>query len=184
MIGRVVITEPKKYLSHIKEFCHIAYQESGDENMSLNIDEDSSSLLKHIHYDTVPMITAVLQDEKIISLSGVQKYSNDVCILGKRFYTLKDHRKSPMGKPNNFFQDYMYEPQLTWSVNYGFKIALITFNEHNKKLIPFLEREQKKGRSFQSFKRLDKKLTINNTEQYVFYKKLDENYDVENITIR
>ena len=61
---------------------------------------------------------------------------------------------------------------------------MITFNEHNKKLIPVLEREQKKGRSFQSFKKLDKKLIINNTEQYVFYKKLDENYDVENITIR
>ena len=69
-----------------------------------------------------------------------------------------------MGKPNNFFQDYMYEPQLTWSINYGFKVALITFNKHNKKLIPVLEREQRKGRSFQSFKKYDKMININNTE--------------------
>ena len=89
-----------------------------------------------------------------------------------------------MGKPNNFFQEFMYEPQLTWAVNYNFKIALITFNEHNKRLIPVLEREQKKGRSFKGFKKLSKTLNINKTEQYVFYKKLDENYDVENITIR
>ena len=42
----------------------------------------------------------------------------------------------------------------------------------------------KKGRSFKGFKKLSKTLNINKTEQYVFYKKLDENYDVENITIR
>ena len=184
MIGRLILTKPIEYIYEITEFCKKAYDESNDENMSLRDDLNSSSLLKHIKYNTIPMITAVLHNENIVSLSGVQRYSDSVGILGKRFYTLKDYRKSPMGKPNNFFQDYMYEPQLTWSIDNNLKIVLITFNKHNKKLIPVLEREQKKGRSFQSFKKLDKKLIINNTEQYVFYKKLDENYDVENITIR
>ncbi len=184
MISRIIATNPYDYIQEIKDFCKIAYEESNDENMSLDDGNNTPSLLKHLRLKTIPMITMVLYDKNIISLSGVQKYNEDVCILGKRFYTLKEYRKSPMGKPNNFFQDYMYKPQLTWAVDNNFKVALITFNEHNKKLIPVLEREQKKGRSFQSFKKLDKKLIINKTEQYVFYNKLDINYDVENITIR
>ena len=72
--------------------------------MSLRDDLNSSSLLKHIKYNTIPMITAVLHNENIVSLSGVQRYNDSVGILGKRFYTLKDYRKSPMGKPNNFFK--------------------------------------------------------------------------------
>tara|TARA_Y100001972_G_scaffold5521_1_gene5925 strand:+ start:507 stop:1061 length:555 start_codon:yes stop_codon:yes gene_type:complete len=184
MISRIIATNPYDYIQEIKDFCKIAYEESNDENMSLDDGNNTPSLLKHLRLKTIPMITMVLYDKNIISLSGVQKYNEDVCILGKRFYTLKEYRKSPMGKPNNFFQDYMYKPQLSWAVDNNFKVALITFNEHNKKLIPVLEREQKKGRSFQSFKKLDKKLIINKTEQYVFYNKLDINYDVENITIR
>ena len=184
VIGRIVATNALEYYNEIEEFCKNAYAESKDENYAPKDEGSTSSLLKHIKTGSIPMVVMVCHDSDIISLSGVQKYSDDVCILGKRFYTLKEYRKSPMGKPNNFFQDYMYEPQLTWSVNYGFKIALITFNEHNKRLIPVLEREQRKGRSFQSFKKLDKTLEINNKQQYVFYKKLDENYDVENITIR
>ena len=184
MISRIIATNPYDYIQEIKDFCKIAYEESNDENMSLDDGNNTPSLLKHLRLKTIPMVTMVLYDKNIISLSGVQKYNEDVCILGKRFYTLKEYRKSPMGKPNNFFQDYMYKPQLTWAVDNNFKVALITFNEHNKKLIPVLEREQKKGRSFQSFKKLDKKLIINKTEQYVFYNKLDINYDVENITIR
>tara|TARA_Y100001938_G_C7846357_1_gene308613 strand:+ start:36 stop:590 length:555 start_codon:yes stop_codon:yes gene_type:complete len=184
MISRIIATNPYDYIQEIKDFCKIAYEESNDENMSLDDGNNTPSLLKHLRLKTIPMVTMVLYDKNIISLSGVQKYNEDVCILGKRFYTLKEYRKSPMGKPNNFFQDYMYKPQLSWAVDNKFKVALITFNEHNKKLIPVLEREQKKGRSFQSFKKLDKKLIINKTEQYVFYNKLDINYDVENITIR
>ena len=184
MISRIIATNPYDYIQEIKDFCKIAYEESNDENMSLDDGNNTPSLLKHLRLKTIPMVTMVLYDKNIISLSGVQKYNEDVCILGKRFYTLKEYRKSPMGKPNNFFQDYMYKPQLSWAVDNNFKVALITFNEHNKKLIPVLEREQKKGRSFQSFKKLDKKLIINKTEQYVFYNKLDINYDVENITIR
>ena len=184
MISRIIATNPYDYIQEIKDFCKIAYEESNDENMSLDDGNNTPSLLKHLRLKTIPMLTMVLYDKNIISLSGVQKYNEDVCILGKRFYTLKEYRKSPMGKPNNFFQDYMYKPQLSWAVDNNFKVALITFNEHNKKLIPVLEREQKKGRSFQSFKKLDKKLIINKTEQYVFYNKLDINYDVENITIR
>ena len=184
MISRIIATNPYDYIKEIKDFCKIAYEESNDENMSLDDGNNTPSLLKHLRLKTIPMVTMVLYDKNIISLSGVQKYNEDVCILGKRFYTLKEYRKSPMGKPNNFFQDYMYKPQLSWAVDNNFKVALITFNEHNKKLIPVLEREQKKGRSFQSFKKLDKKLIINKTEQYVFYNKLDINYDVENITIR
>jgi len=184
MIGRLILTKPKEYIYEITEFCKKAYDESGDENMLLRDDLNSSSLLKHIKHNTIPMITAVLHNENIISLSGVQKYNKNVCILGKRFYTLKKYRKSPMGKPNNFFQDYMYEPQLTWSINYGFKVALITFNKHNEKLIPVLEREQRKGRSFQSFKKYDKMININNTEQHVFYKKLDENFNMSELNVR
>ena len=184
MIGRIVATNPIEHLEEITKFCEIAYKESDDKNMSLDTGIYSSSLLKHIKQNTIPMITIVMHDENIISLSGVQKYNENVCILGKRFYTLKKYRKSPMGKPNNFFQDYMYEPQLTWSINYGFKVALITFNKHNKKLIPVLEREQRKGRSFQSFKKYDKMININNTEQYVFYKKLDENFNMSELNVR
>ncbi len=184
MIGRIVATNPNDYLQDIKEFCSIAYNESNDENMSLDDGNNTPSLLKHIRLKTIPMITMVLHDEKVISLSGVQKYNEDVCILGKRFYTLKEYRKSPMGKPNNFFQDYMYKPQLSWAVENNFKAALLTFNEHNKKLIPVLEREQRKGRSFVSFKKYDKMMTINKTEQYVFYKKLDENFNMSDIDVR
>ena len=108
VIGRLVLTKPKDYIYEIEEFCKKAYEESNDENMSVNYDNNSSSLMRHVKNGSIPMITAVLHNENIISLSGVQKYSDDVCILGKRFYTLKKYRKSPMGKPNNFFQDFMY----------------------------------------------------------------------------
>ena len=174
VIGRIVATNALEYYNEIEEFCKNAYAESKDDNYAPKDEGSTSSLLKHIKTGSIPMVVMVCHDSDIISLSGVQKYSD----------TLKEYIKSHMCKPNNFFQDYMYETQLTWSVNYGFKIALITFNEHNKRLIPVLEREQRKGRSFQSFKKLDKTLEINNKQQYVFYKKLDENYDVENITIR
>ena len=122
MIGRLILTKPKEYIYEITEFCKKAYDESGDENMSLRDDLNSSSLLKHIKHNTIPMITAVLHNENIVSLSGVQRYSNSVGILGKRFYTLKDYRKSPMGKPNNFFQDFYY--LIFWKQDYNFQKQL------------------------------------------------------------
>jgi hypothetical protein len=75
----------------------------------------------------------------------------------------------------------MYQPQLQWASDNKFKVLLITFNEHNKRLIPVLQREQKKGRSFESFKKLSKKLFINSTDQHVLYKILDPNCDIEKI---
>jgi len=181
MMNTLIITSPGSQIEIIQNFCKQAFEESADENMSLRDDKDSPSLLKHIKYNTIPMITAVTNGKEIISLSGVQKLNSDVGILGKRFYTLKKFRRSPMGKPNNFFQDYMYQPQLQWASDNKFKVLLITFNEHNKRLIPVLQREQKKGRSFESFRKLSKKLFINSTDQHVLYKILDTNYDIEKI---
>ena len=48
----------------------------------------------------------------------------------------------------------MYEPQLKWSIDNNLKIVLITFNKHNKKLIPVLEREQKKAGHFNRLKNM------------------------------
>ena len=173
--------KPSDFINEITEFCKTAYNESGDKNFEVKSD-GTSSLLKHIKQNTIPMITMVFKKDKIISLSGVQKYGA-VCLLAKRFYTLKKYSKSSMGKPNNFFWDYMYSPQLQWAVNNNYKAVMITFNEDKKRLIPVLEREQAKGRSFVSFIKHDKLLNINNTKQYVFYQKINENFNISDLDV-
>ncbi len=174
--------KPSDFIDEITEFCKTAYNESGDENFELKFDKDTSSLLAHIKRKTIPVITMVFKKGKIISLSGVQRYGA-VCLLAKRFYILKKYSKSSMGKPNNFFWDYMYNSQLQWAVENNYKAVMITFNEDKKRLIPILEREQAKGRSFVSFIKHDKILNINNYKQYVFYKKIDENFNMSDLNV-
>ena len=48
VIGRLVLTKPKDYIYEIEEFCKKAYEESNDENMSVNYDNNSSSLMRHV----------------------------------------------------------------------------------------------------------------------------------------
>ena len=71
-----VTTNPSEYLDEITEFCKIAYNESGDKNFELKSD-GTSSLLRHITENSIPMITMVLEDKKIISpCVKICKYDN------------------------------------------------------------------------------------------------------------
>ena len=108
---------------------------------------------------------------------------SSIAVILRDGVILKKYSKSSMGKPNNFFWDYMYNSQLQWAVENNYKAVMITFNEDKKRLIPILEREQAKGRSFVSFIKHDKILNINNYKQYVFYKKIDENFNMSDLNV-
>ena len=119
-------------------------------------------------------------DDNILAVSGVNisEFDNNVALGGVRTWLNKDMRgQFVVGR-------YLLPIQLKWATEVGCKIVALTFNDYNKRLIPYFARSgfgiQKKRNPNSMFYNgqhiLDFPVTINYTKQWVIYHKIDETY--------
>lgn len=129
-------------------------------------------------------------DNKVVGISGVNisDFDINVALGGVRTWLNKDLRgQFIMGR-------HVLPIQLKWAMEARCKTIALTFNDYNKRLIPYFARSgfgiQKKRNPDSMFYNgqyiLDFPVTINYIKQWVIYHKIDESYvpDWESIKYR
>lgn len=119
-------------------------------------------------------------DNEIIAVSGVyvSSFDSNVAIGGVRSWVNKRYRgRFVIGR-------YLLPLQLKWARDNGLKTIALTFNEYNKRLLPYFKRSGlgiKKNRNpnslfYTGLYEVDFPCNIQNTKQWVIYSKIDETY--------
>jgi len=174
----------------ILEYCRNAFEEKSEPshvNMWHEDWENVNSTLPYLLYNSSRFSDGngdifVLFDnnDNILAVSGVNisEFDNNVALGGVRTWLNKDMRgQFVIGR-------YLLPIQLKWATEVGCKTVALTFNDYNKRLIPYFARSgfgiQKKrnpGSMFYNGQHiLDFPVTINYTKQWVVYHKIDETY--------
>lgn len=120
-------------------------------------------------------------NEEIIAASGVyvSEFDKNVAIGGVRSWVNKKYRgKFIIGR-------HLLPLQLFWAKEKKLKTIALTFNEYNKRLLPYFRRSGfgiKKNRNVNSLfynglHEVSHPLTIQHTKQWAIYHKIDETYD-------
>jgi hypothetical protein len=172
------------------DYCYNAYHEK-DEPSHVNMWDDdweqNPATLPYLVYHSNRFkkdngdVFALLKGEEIIALSGVNKSDFDplVALGGVRTWVTKPYRgKFLVGR-------HLCPLQLAWAKDRNYKTLCLTFNEYNKRLIPYFKRSglgiQKKRNPNSLFYNgqfhVDFACNINLTKQYVIYHKIDESYE-------
>ena len=125
----------------------------------------------------------VLLDEQnnICALSGVNisDFDKNVALGGVRTWLNKDLRgKFVIGR-------YLLPVQLKWAKDKNLKTIALTFNDYNKRLLPYFKRsgfgiEKKRNPDSMFYNgqyHIDFPVLINYTKQWVIYHKIDETYE-------
>jgi hypothetical protein len=125
----------------------------------------------------------VLFDEQnnIRALSGVNisDFDKNVALGGVRTWLDKDLRgKFVIGR-------YILPVQLKWAKDKNLKTIALTFNDYNKRLLPYLKRsgfgiEKKRNPDSMFYNgqyHVDFSVLINYTKQWAIYHKIDETYE-------
>ena len=118
--------------------------------------------------------------DNIVAMSGVNisSFDNKVALGGVRTWLNKDQRgKFVVGR-------YLLPVQLRWAIDHGMKTIALTFNDYNKRLIPYFKRtgfgiEKKRNPNSMFYNgqfHVDFPVNINYTKQWVIYHKIDESY--------
>jgi len=181
----------------ILKFCFDAFQEK-DEPSHINMWDDdwgnNPSTLPYLIYHSNRFkqdngdVFALLKFGEMIAISGVNKSDFDpyVALGGVRTWVNKSYRgQFLVGR-------HLCPLQLAWAKQRNYKTLCLTFNEYNKRLIPYFKRSglgiQKKRNVNSLFYNgqfhVDYPLKINNTKQYVVYHKIDESYEPDWNSIR
>lgn len=182
---------------HILEYCREAYSnmaEPSHENMWNEDWVNKNNTLPYLIYksdrfknDNGDMFL-LLSNNRIIGNSGVNisTFDSNVAIGGVRTWLNSEFKGGVV------IGRYVLTEQLKWCKNKGIKIIALTFNDYNKRLIPYFTRVglgiQKKRTPDSLFYNgqyiVDFPVLINNTKQWVIYHKLDENYEPDWESIR
>jgi hypothetical protein len=144
-----------------------------------------SDRFKHNNGD---MFVLLDDDNNIIALSGVNisEFDSNVALGGVRTWLNKDMRgKFVIGRN-------LLPIQLKWAKEHKMKIIALTFNDYNKRLIPYFKRSGfgiEKKRDIDSMfyngqHHVDFPVTINYTKQWIIYHKIDESYEPDWKSIR
>lgn len=184
----ISITENfKNYFDDIYKLCETAQNdkiESIRQNMAVkHWAKNPHCLLYRIYIekkfsDNNGILTCVYDDNKIISISGAERSDfENICIWGKRLYTLPNYR-------NKNIHRLLLKPQYDWSMKNNFKVALGTWNEDHYSLYRFEKNKIKNRKSYDALPELDisnaiaypSKLLICNTPQWVIMYYLDNKY--------
>lgn len=172
-------------------FCKEAAQESDEPahgNMySEDWEENNKTLPYHIYVSNRfrkngNFFIGLIGDE-IIAVSGVYVSNFDPCVAigGVRSWVNRRYRgRFIIGK-------HLLPLQLKWARDNGLKIIALTFNEYNKRLLPYFKRSGlgiKKNRNpnslfYTGLHEVDFPCDIQNTKQWVIYSKIDETYTPE-----
>ena len=134
------------------------------------------------------MLLLLDENDNILGTSGanVSDFDKNVVLGGVRTWLNKELRgQFMMGR-------HVLPHQLSWASSLGFKTLALTFNDYNKRLLPYfarsglgIEKKRKPGSLFYNGQHiLDFPVTINYTKQWVVYHKIDELYQPDWESIR
>jgi hypothetical protein len=181
------------YLTHkdkILDYCKQAFSEKeqpGHVNMWHDDWRGQSATLPYLIYcsdrfsnNKGQMFLLFDSNDNIVGTSGVNvsEFDKNVALGGVRTWLNKDLRgQFVMGR-------YVLPHQLSWVTGLSLKTLALTFNDYNKRLIPYftrsgfgIQKKRKPGSLFYNGQHtLDFPVTINYTKQWVIYHKIDENY--------
>jgi hypothetical protein len=187
------IFENDYYINHkieILDFCKQAFEEKSEPshvNMWDDDWENNPATLPYLLYESNRFINnngdmfLILDDNnEILAMSGVNisDFDPNVALGGVRTWLNKDMRgKFVIGR-------YLLPMQLKWAKDHNLKIIALTFNDYNKRLIPYFKRsgfgiEKKRNPDSMFYNgqfHIDFPVTINHTKQWVLYHKIDEQY--------
>jgi hypothetical protein len=182
----------------ILNYCRSAFLEKDEPshvNMySTNWENDVASLPFLIYCSTRfkngngEMFALLDQDNNICALSGVNisDFDHNLGLAGVRTWLNKELRgKFIIGR-------HLLPEHLAWAKNQGLKTLALTFNDYNKRLLPYFKRTGAgivKNRNPNSMFyngqfHVDFPVTINYTKQWVIYHKIDEQYNPDWESIR
>jgi len=187
------IFENNYHLTHkddILNYCKLAFNEKSEPshvNMYSDDWETNVATFPYLIYksnrftnNNGDMFVLFDDDENIIALSGVNvsDFDNKVALGGVRTWLNKDQRgKFVIGRN-------LLPVQLKWAIDHGMKTIALTFNDYNKRLLPYFKRagfgiEKKRYINSMFYNgqfHVDFPVKINYTKQWVIYHKIDESY--------
>jgi len=167
-----IMYNPVDNIKEIKDFCYTAIsQDRTKKHIKRNMDPtgiSNSSLIYRIlktdkYKNNRGIITPVYYNGKIVSISGSEIYNDDIIIMGKRYFTLREHRHKQL------FLRYMILNQWIWVdfVKKQHSLIITTINEEDKGILRLWKKE--KVRKFLyplKYKVNDNKSFIEGVEQY------------------
>lgn len=175
----------------ILEYCKNAYEEKTEpshKNMYDNDWKNSEAVFPYLIYcsdrfknENGDMFVLLDEQNNICALSGVNisDFDKNVALGGVRTWLNKDLRgKFVIGR-------YLLPVQLKWAKDKNLKTIALTFNDYNKRLLPYFKRsgfgiEKKRNPDSMFYNgqyHIDFPVLINYTKQWVIYHKIDETYE-------
>lgn len=132
-------------------------------------------------------LNVLFNNDDVIAVSGVYMsgFSEYISIAGVRTYIDAKHRHNT----RSIIRQLLHRHK-NWSIDRNCKIVMVTFNEHNKKLINLFKRcgisdslldiPRNDNHMFnKEIYEVEFPCNIQHTKQYIFYEKLDENFSFD-----
>lgn len=174
----------------ILTYCKMAFEEKAEPshaNMYADDWENNNAVFPYLIYksdrfkDNKGDMFVLLDGDNIVALSGVNisDFDSNVALGGVRTWLNKELRgKFVIGRN-------ILPIQLKWAKEHGMKTIALTFNDYNKRLIPYFKRsgfgiEKKRNENSMFYNgqfHVDFPVVINFTKQWVIYHKIDESYE-------
>ena len=185
-----------RFFDDVKNFCTQAEKETKLEKTKNNMKADGwenypESLLHRLYksnkYDNGNgCLVLVYDNDKLFALSGVEKHTDNIAIISKRLFVLREYRTVPI------FSMFIIKPQIEWAKKRGFKVCLITVNEYQRDtVLRIFKRAQKRGaiilgrkvypdgNIFKEMKIYPVKMFINGEYQYIISYLIDKDYQID-----
>jgi hypothetical protein len=175
----------------ILEYCKNAYEEKTEPSHKNMYDDDwknNDAVFPYLIYcsdrfknENGDMFVLLDEQNNICALSGVNisDFDKNVALGGVRTWLDKDLRgKFVIGR-------YILPVQLKWAKDKNLKTIALTFNDYNKRLLPYFKRsgfgiEKKRNPDSMFYNgqyHVDFPVLINYTKQWAIYHKIDETYE-------
>jgi hypothetical protein len=175
----------------ILAYCKEAFSEKSEPshaNMYNDHWENDPAVFPYLIYNSTrfkdnngDMFVLLDENENICALSGVNisDFDRAVALGGVRTWLNKELRgKFVIGR-------YILPVQLKWASDRNLKTIALTFNDYNKRLLPYFKRagfgiEKKRNTNSMFYNgqhHVEFPVEINYTKQWVIYHKIDESYE-------
>jgi hypothetical protein len=184
------------FYDELYKFCKLAEAETTLEKTKRNMKGHTwknypESLLYRLYksekYDNGNGAISLLYDnEGICAFGGVEKHTNNIAIMAKRYYVKRKYRFTPI------LSSFIIQPQIDWAKRKGFKVCLMTINEYQRStVLQLFKRAQKRqaivlgkqvypnGNIYSDMSIIPCKVYINGEYQYIIVHKIDKNYNLD-----
>jgi len=162
--------ELDEYFYAIKFFCRKAMNDCRNSQTRLNMDsitwkDNPESLLNCVYKQKkIDPLFLAFDNGEIIGLAGIEKYNEDVAIISKRLFVLREYRNKLVHWKK------ILKQQIEWCREQGFKICITTQNEYKKAMHRHIKQWNK------GFVILPEKYNICGRKQYICGLYLDEKF--------